>query len=281
MTRDMPQKEYICADARRTLMEDVGSGDITAALLPVDLDVQAEIISREAMIMCGQAWADAVFFEVDPRTKITWLVNEGAMLDGPATLCRIMGSARSVLTAERTALNWLQTLSGTATTTRAYVQQLEGTATRLLDTRKTVPGLRVAQKYAVRCAGGMNHRMGLYDAFLIKENHIKAYGSIRAVIEAARQAHPTRLLEIEVESLDELQEALDARPDRVLLDNFSEAMIIQAVAMNKPKHVTLEASGGVDLSTIKAWAATGVDFISVGALTKSVGAIDLSLLIRN
>ena len=281
MTSMMPSDEEVLLDVQRALMEDVGSGDITAALLPIELTVRAEIISREAMVVCGQAWAQAAFLAVDPSTTVAWLVGEGAVLNAPATLCVVSGRARSVLTAERTALNFLQLLSGTATTTRSYAQQLEGTSTQLLDTRKTLPGLRRAQKYAVRCGGGINHRMGLYDAFLIKENHIKAFGSIQSVIERARHMHPERLLEIEVETLSELKDALDARPDRVLLDNFSEAMMVEAVRMNHSNDVTLEASGGVSQSTIHAMAATGVDYISVGALTKFVRAIDLSLLIRD
>ena len=281
MTSMMPNDEDVLLDVQRALMEDVGSGDITAALLPVELTVRAEIISREPMVVCGQAWAQASFLAVDPSMTVAWLVGEGAVLNAPATLCVVSGRARSVLTAERTALNFLQLLSGTATMTRSYAQQLEGTSTQLLDTRKTLPGLRRAQKYAVRCGGGINHRMGLYDAFLIKENHLKAFGAIQSVIERARQMHPERLLEIEVETLSELKEALDARPDRVLLDNFSEAMMVEAVRMNHWKDVTLEASGGVSQSTIHAMAATGVDYISVGALTKFVRAIDLSLLIRD
>jgi len=195
-------------------------------------------------------------------------------------LCQLRGRARDLLTGERTALNFLQTLSGTATQTWEYVQQLQGTSTRLLDTRKTLPGLRMAQKYAVACAGGTNHRLGLYDAFLIKENHIKACGSISRAIEQARRQHPELLLEIEVETLDELQQALAARPDRVLLDNFSLVMLQEAVSINKAYGCALEASGGISLATIKEVALTGVDYISVGAITKSVRAIDLSLLIR-
>lgn len=281
MITNRPTLIEVRAEVAHALKEDVGDGDITAALLPADLIVQAEIISREAMVVCGQAWVNEAFGLVDSHTHVTWCVDEGAILSAPATLAVISGTARSVLTAERTALNFLQTLSATATITHAYAQQLVGTSTQLLDTRKTLPGMRRAQKYAVTCGGGQNHRLGLFDAFLIKENHIKAYGSIRAVIEAARLAHPTRFLEIEVETLDELREALNANPDRVLLDNFSETMIIQAVAMNTSKHTTLEASGGVSQETIRAMAATGVDYISVGALTKSVRAIDLSLLIKD
>lgn len=267
-------------DVLRALEEDIGTGDVTAQLLPSDLFVHAEIISREPMLMCGQKWAEAVFFEVDPTIKITWTVSEGEWLNTPTTLCNIYGLARSILTAERTSLNFLQTLSGTASTTYAYVQKLKGSRTRLLDTRKTIPGLRAAQKYAVACAGGVNHRMGLFDAFLIKENHIKACGSITAAIIKARQSKLGLFIEVEVETLDELREALTLSPDRIMLDNFSINMIEEAVLMNQTEHCKLEVSGNVDMTTITDIARTGVDYISVGSLTKSVQAIDLSLLIR-
>lgn len=267
-------------DIRIALAEDVGTGDVTAALLPDDLWVKAMIISREGMLVCGQSWVEAVFSEIDPNVRIEWLVEEGAWISSPTTLCYIHGLAKSILTAERTALNFLQTLSGTATQTRLYIEKLKGSATRLLDTRKTIPGLRLAQKYAVACAGGVNHRLGLYDAYLIKENHIKACGSITEAIVKARQMHPNLFIEVEVESLEQLKEALAAKPDRIMLDNFTQAMMIDAVAMNRPKQCELEASGGVNLASIAAIAATGVDYISVGAMTKSVMAIDLSLLIE-
>lgn len=274
----IPDKTHILADVNCALTEDIGSGDVTAALLPVDKMVDAIILSREPMLLCGRPWVDAVFAEVDSAITIQWLVEEGAWLDKPSTLCHIYGSARSILTAERTALNFLQTLSATATQTHQYIQVLRGYPTTLLDTRKTLPGLRRAQKYAVACAGGTNHRFGLYDAFLIKENHINACGSIRAAIELARQSAPGLFLEIEVETLDELREALECMPDRIMLDNFNIHMMEEAVVMNQHR-CELEASGGVDLSTIARVAQTGVDFISVGAMTKSVRAIDLSLTI--
>lgn len=270
----------VLADVRRALAEDLGHGDVSAALLPMNLRAEAEIISREPMLLCGSPWVDAVFKEVEPGIEITWLAREGEWLEQPGTLCQLKGLAPSILTAERTALNFLQTLSATATQAYHYVQQLKLTKTRLLDTRKTIPGLRRAQKYAVACAGGVNHRMGLYDAFLIKENHIKACGSISQAIAKARELDPSMFLEIEVENLGELREALEAKPDRVLLDNFTEAMLVEAVAINQTYGCELEASGGVDLSTIIAVAETGVDYISVGAMTKSIQAIDLSLLIR-
>lgn len=271
----------LSSDVSRALSEDLGSGDVTAQLLPSDLIVEAEIISREPLLLCGQPWVNEVFRQVDENLALHWLVAEGEFLEQKGSLCTIRGSARSLLTAERTALNFLQTLSATATQTHEYVRRLKGHHTRLLDTRKTIPGLRLAQKYAVQCAGGSNHRMGLYDAFLIKENHIKACGSIAKAIALARQTHKHLLVEIEVESLDELRQALAAGPDRILLDNFSLDMLVQAVAINQPKRCELEASGGITLHTIEDVAATGVDFVSVGAITKSIQAIDLSLLVRD
>ncbi|KTD31473.1 MULTISPECIES: carboxylating nicotinate-nucleotide diphosphorylase [Legionella] len=271
----------ILTDVRRALQEDVGAGDVSAALLPVSLMVDAEIISREPMLVCGCPWVEAVFAEINSAIQLDWRVKEGEWLANPATLCRIKGPAASILTAERSALNFLQTLSATATQTYHYVQALKGTHTRLLDTRKTLPGLRLAQKYAVACAGGINHRMGLYDAFLIKENHIKACGSISKAIELAKSLKNNLLIEVEVETLEELHEALNAKPDRILLDNFSKEMIEAAVKINQPYGCKLEASGGINLSTIAAIAQTGVDYISTGAITKSIQAIDLSLLVRN
>ena len=275
----IPVPNTLMMDVRRALDEDIGTGDVTAALLPPDKWVDAVIISREPMLVCGQPWVQAVFAAVDDSIEINWLVEEGAWLNTPSTLCRIRGLATSILTAERTALNFLQTLSGTATQARAYIQALQGYKTRLLDTRKTLPGLRLAQKYAVRCAGGVNHRLGLYDAYLIKENHIAACGSIREAIARARWATKGIFVEVEVENLDELREALIAAPDRIMLDNFSVPLLNAAVAMNQ-SGCELEASGGIDLSTIASVAETGVDFISVGAITKSIHAIDLSLLLQ-
>lgn len=268
------------SDVASALLEDIGTGDVTAALLPLDQTAVAEIITREPMLVCGQPWVSEVFHQVDKSIEITWQVLEGQWLAQPNALCTLRGSARSILTAERTALNFLQTLSATATQTHHYVQALQGSSARLLDTRKTIPGLRAAQKYAVQCGGGFNHRMGLYDAFLIKENHIRACGSIREAIALARKTHQQLLVEIEVETIDELQEALQARPDRILLDNFSQSMLVQAVKMNQPKVCDLEASGGINLNNIAQIASSGVNFISVGAITKSIQAIDLSLLIR-
>ncbi|MCE3046137.1 carboxylating nicotinate-nucleotide diphosphorylase [Legionella sp. 16cNR16C] len=272
--------DLIEADVSRALAEDLGTGDVSAELLPESLEVRAEIISREAMLVCGQPWVETVFRSLSPAIQIDWHVAEGQWLAEPAILCQIKGPAREILSGERTALNFFQTLSGTATKTRHYLKALENTKTKLLDTRKTLPGLRLAQKYAVACAGGVNHRLGLYDAFLIKENHIKACGSITQAIQKAKTMHPELMVEVEVENLVELQEALEAKPDRILLDNFSLQLLTQAVNLNQSYGCTLEASGGVSLETIHAIAQTGVDFISVGGLTKCVEAIDLSLLIK-
>ena len=268
----LPTLNEILFDVNLALREDIGSGDISAELLPEAMTGHAEIISREPMVVCGQAWALQTFLAVDAAIELEYL-------NHPATLCIVKGPVRSILTAERTALNFLQTLSATATHTRQYVEQLKGTSAILLDTRKTIPGLRSAQKYAVVCGGGKNHRLGLYDAFLIKENHIKACGSITIAIEKARILHPDRFLEIEVENIEQLQEAFQAQPDRILLDNFNLEMMTAAVAMNQ-SGIPLEASGGVSLSNLHLIAATGVNFISVGSITKSIQAIDLSLLLR-
>lgn len=271
----------INSDVSHALAEDIGDGDVTASLLPEQLIVEAEVIAREPMLVCGQPWVNQVFAQIDSAIEIEWHVSEGQWLAEPQKLCTIRGAARSILTAERSALNFLQTLSATATQAHYYVAQLTGTQTKLLDTRKTIPGLRYAQKYAVRCGGGVNHRMGLYDAFLIKENHIKACGSIAGAILLARKTDKHLLVEIEVESLAELREALDAHPDRILLDNFTPEMLQEAVAMNQPKYCELEASGGITMERIAEVAATGVDYISVGVITKSINAIDLSLLIKD
>jgi nicotinate-nucleotide pyrophosphorylase (carboxylating) len=272
--------ETIKSDVARALAEDVGDGDVTAALLPSDMVVAAEVITREPMLVCGQLWVNETLCQVDNSLEVHWHVQEGEWISAPQVVCRIQGAARSILTAERTALNFLQTLSATATQTHHYVKQLNGTSTQLLDTRKTIPGLRYAQKYAVLCGGGVNHRRGLFDAFLIKENHIKSCGSIAKAINLARQSHPQLFVEIEVESLDQLQQALQAGPDRILLDNFNHDMLIEAVKINQPKRCLLEASGGITRDTIAAVASSGVDFISVGSITKSIQAIDLSLLVR-
>lgn len=276
---DVPSVAQISADIERAFDEDFGSGDATAELLPAQARAQAELTCRESAVMAGIPWFEACFRRMDPDISIQWHTADGHRVEAGTVICRLGGRARALVSAERTALNFLQLLSGTATQTAKYVAAVTGTNARLLDTRKTLPGLRIAQKYAVRCGGGYNQRMGLYDAILIKENHIIAAGSIAAAVEAGRRLHPTLMLEVEVENLDELAQAIDAGVDRIMLDNFSLPLMIEAVALNAGR-VPLEASGNVDLETIGAFARTGVDFISVGALTKHVRAVDLSLRLR-
>jgi nicotinate-nucleotide pyrophosphorylase (carboxylating) len=266
-------------DVRRALAEDVGSGDLTAALVP-DETAHAELITREEAVLCGTAWFDAVFRQLDSRVVSDWLARDGTRVGAGAVLCRLHGPARAILTGERTALNFLQTLSGTATRTARYAEAVRGTRARILDTRKTLPGLRHAQKYAVTCGGGHNHRMGLYDAILIKENHIAAAGGVAAALAAARRLAPAGvLIEIEVETLDQLEQALAAGARRILLDNFGLDGLRAAVRVTAGR-AELEASGGMTLAGVRAVAETGVDYISVGGLTKHVEAIDLSLQFR-
>ncbi len=261
------------------LREDIGSGDVTAALVPAAQRVRGRVIAREAAVLCGSAWAEETFRQLDHRIKLTWHAKDGARLVADQALFDIEGPARPVLTGERTALNFLQLLSGTATAARAFADAIAGTSCRILDTRKTLPGLRTAQKYAVRCGGAHNHRMGLYDRVLIKENHIAAAGSITEAIHAARAASPGVTVEIEVETLGELAEALAADPDIVMLDEFTQAdMRTAVVKRNKDApSVRLEASGSVSIETVRAVAETGVDFISIGSITKHVHAVDLSM----
>jgi nicotinate-nucleotide pyrophosphorylase (carboxylating) len=261
---------------RRALHEDVGGGDLTAALVPEGACSVAHVVSREPAVLCGTRWFDHVFQILDPSVCIEWRARDGDEIEAGQGLCRLSGPTRALLTGERTALNFLQTLSSTATTTRRHTSALEGTGTKLLDTRKTLPGLRAAQKYAVRCGGGHNHRLGLYDGILIKENHISAAGSIGAAVATARSLYPGTLIEVEVETLAELEQAIAAGADIALLDNFSLGDLREAVAQNAGR-LRLEASGGYDLATLREAALTGVDYISVGALTKHVRAIDLSL----
>ena len=273
-------RDDIRESVRRALREDVGKGDLTAALIPSDEMISATIVSRDTMTMAGRPWVDEVCRQVDPAIRIDWQQDDGDTVTADSVVCALQGPARSLLTAERTALNFLQLLSATATTTAAYVQSVAGTGCRILDTRKTVPGLRLAQKYAVLCGGGVNHRIGLFDAILIKENHIASAGGITSAVAAARRIHAGVSVEVEVESLDELREALGAGAERLLLDNFSTDLLEQAVAVNRAEGnppAELEASGGLTLEEISAVAATGVDYISVGALTKDVRAIDLSM----
>jgi len=264
----------------RALAEDVGRGDLTAALVPEGRSGQARVITREAAVLCGRPWFDEVFRQLDPSVRVEWEAAEGAAVEPGQLLCRLFGPARSLLTGERTALNFLQTLSGTATTTRRHVELVEGLPCRILDTRKTIPGLRRAQKYAVRCAGGSNHRMGLFDGILVKENHIVAAGSIAAAVAAARVADAGVPIEVEVETLDELRQALDAGADMALLDEFSLDELRAAVALNRVHAngpMKLEASGNVTFETLRPIAETGVDFISIGSLTKHLRAVDLSM----
>jgi len=269
-------KNIIQQNVQNALREDIGSGDITAQLIAEHKQAKATIISREHAVVCGIPWASEVFLQVDKNIICRWLVNDGQTVVAQQPLAQLNGPARSLLTAERTALNFLQLLSGTATITHCYAEQLKGSNSQLLDTRKTIPGLRLAQKYAVYCGGGNSHRWGLYDAFLIKENHIAAGGSIAAAIAQARQNHPDKTIEIEVEDLNELQQAIVAKAHRILLDNFTVAQIETAVAMNQ-QQALLEVSGSINLANIAKIAQTGVDYISVGNLTKHVQAIDLSM----
>ena len=272
----VPAKE-ITDSVARALAEDIGSGDITAGLIPEKTTAQAAVISRESAVLCGRPWFDEVFRQLDARVQIVWHAQDGDRIHPDQTLCELRGLARALLTGERTALNFLQTLSGTATQTRAYVDAVRGTRATILDTRKTIPGLRTAQKYAVTCGGGQNHRMGLYDAVLIKENHIAAAGSVPAALAQARAAVASEVLaEIEVETMDQLRAALSAGATRILLDNFDLEQLNHAVR-EAAGHAKLEASGGITLDNICAIAQTGVDFISVGSLTKHIHAIDLSM----
>ncbi|MCG7498163.1 carboxylating nicotinate-nucleotide diphosphorylase [Vibrio sp. Of7-15] len=264
-----------------TIREDLGgtldaSADITASLIPADTHSVATIITREHGIFCGQAWADEVFKQLGGEAKIEWHVSDGEKVEPNQTLCTISGPARILLTGERNAMNFIQTLSGCATMTATYAEKIAGTNCRLLDTRKTVPGLRSALKYAVACGGGFNHRIGVFDAYLIKENHIIACGGIEKAISTAKELNPGKPVEVETESLEELQQAIDAGADIVMLDNFTTEMMREAVALNKGR-VALENSGNVTLETIREFAETGVDYISVGALTKHVKAMDLSM----
>ena len=258
------------------LAEDVGSGDITAALVGVDEQALATVITRESGVLCGTQFVDAVFAAVDASLEVVWQKSDGDTLVPDDQLFNVSGTARSILTAERAALNFLQMLSGTASYTAKLSSLVEGTSTRLLDTRKTIPGFRKAQKYAVTCGGGHNHRIGLYDAFLIKENHIAACGGIREAVQTAKTNAPGKSVEVEVESLDELSQALEAGADRIMLDNFPLDDMRQAVTLNKGR-AELEASGNVTEATLRGIADTGVDFISIGALTKIITPLDLSL----
>jgi nicotinate-nucleotide pyrophosphorylase (carboxylating) len=270
-------QETINLQVTTALSEDVGGGDLTAALIPAERRGQATVITREAMVLCGQPWVDAVFKHIDPKVLVDWRLQEGMPAEPSQTLFSVEGPARSLLTGERTALNFLQTLSATASVTRRFVDAIKGTNAVIVDTRKTLPGLRLAQKYAVKIGGGVNHRIGLYDGVLIKENHIMAAGGVKQALRHAQSQTPVGVpIEIEVETLDQLREALDAGAKMVLLDNFDLERMVHAVQINASR-AKLEASGGVNLASVRAIAETGVDRISIGALTKDIKAIDLSM----
>jgi nicotinate-nucleotide pyrophosphorylase (carboxylating) len=271
----------------RALAEDIGDGDVTADLVGAEAVATAEVVAREPCVICGKPWFNEVFAQVDARVRIQWDLMEGAAAKADQRICQLTGPARSLLTAERTALNFLQTLSGTATMARKFVERLRGTTVKIVDTRKTLPGMRSAQKYAVRMGGGINHRFGLYDAILIKENHIAAAGSLTKAIETARALHPKLPLMAEAENLDEVKEGLDGKVDVLLLDDFPTHLLSKAVAMARDyrrfnrAHSLLEASGGVNLQNVRDIADTGVDRISVGSLTKNVQAVDISMRFAN
>jgi nicotinate-nucleotide pyrophosphorylase (carboxylating) len=277
---DPPPAATIAADVARALAEDVGSGDVTAALLPDIADI-AYLLCKEEAVIAGRPWFDACHQALDPQVQIDWRVGEGDRVAAGTLLATLSGRARALVTAERAALNFLQTLSGTATVTAAHVDIVRGTKARILDTRKTLPGLRLAQKYAVRCGGGLNHRMGLYDVVMLKENHIRAAGSLSEAIRAARAAQPALPLIVEVETLQQLDEALTVGCERILIDDFDAETRREAVrrAAVAPFHgrIPLEVSGGVDALTLRGIAEDGVDYISIGGLTKNVRAIDLSM----
>jgi len=270
----------IKSSVAQALLEDIGGGDITGQLIPESTLATATILTREAMTMAGRPWVGEVCQQTDANIELNWHADDADEVAAEGLICTLRGPARSILAAERTALNFLQLLSATATATTKYVRAVAGTNCRILDTRKTIPGLRLAQKYAVQCGGGKNHRIGLYDAILIKENHIASSGGIGAAVGAARALHADMPIEIEVESIDELRQALAAKAERLMLDNFSIELLQEAVAVNRDEgdpSAELEASGGVSLDEVTAIAATGVDYISIGSLTKNIRAIDLSM----
>jgi nicotinate-nucleotide pyrophosphorylase (carboxylating) len=279
---DTPPPSDIHDQVARALAEDIGSGDVTAALVPAGALAHATLITREPMVLCGRDWLDETFRQLDAAVRVEWRGRDGATLAANAVLCEIHGPARAILTGERCALNFVQTLSGTATTTREYVSAVAGTSCSILDTRKTLPGLRLAQKYAVRCGGGRNHRMGLHDMVLIKENHVIAAGGVAAAIAAARRSASGIPVEVEVETLDEFRAALAAGPEVIMLDEFSAEDMRIAVAERNASGATarIEVSGGVTLATVGTLAAAGIDYISIGSLTKHLRAIDLSLRFR-
>ncbi len=261
---------------KAALKEDIGKGDITASLIPSQTIATATVITRETAILCGREWFTETMLQLSDETSISWQVQDGERVNENQTLCTIRGPARSILSAERVALNFLQLLSGIATESRRYADRVKGLKTTIRDTRKTIPGLRLAQKYAVRCGGCENHRIGLYDGVLIKENHILACGSITKAVEQIRASHPKMQIEVEVENLEEFHEALAAKADILLLDNFDRAMLQRAVILNKGQ-AKLEASGGVTFNEIRGLAESGIDYIAIGTLTKNIQSIDLSM----
>ena len=276
-------KASIGTTVATALAEDVGDGDLTAQLVDADAVVGATIIARESLTLAGQPWVDEIFAQLDNKVVIDWYVGDGQTAEADDVICKLVGPARALLTGKRTSLNFLQTLASTATITASYVKAVEGTGARILDTRKTLPGLRLAQKYAVACGGGMNHRIGLFDAILIRENHIKSAGSIATAMQRASDLDAGVLIEVEVESRDELLEALNAGATRILLENFALQDLKQAVELNRDYGYVaaeLEATGNITLESIRKIAGTGVDYISVGALTMNVNAIDFSMLFR-
>lgn len=268
--------QLIINQAANALDEDVGRGDISAALIDAEKQLETELLVREDAVLCGCQWFEEVFRQCDEGIKVDWLAADGDKVSANTVVCKVSGPARGLLTAERSALNFLQTLSATATLTKSYVDRISHTDCRILDTRKTIPQLRVAQKFAVLCGGGSNHRIGLFDAYLIKENHLAAGGGIAKTVARAREMNPGKLVEVEVEDLEQLQQAIDASVDRVLLDNFSIDDMVAAVELNQ-RRIELEASGNIELEQLLEIANTGVDFISIGALTKHLRAIDFSL----
>lgn len=272
----MDYQQTIKDDVSRAIAEDMGDGDVSAQLIDPDKHLKTRLLVREDAVLCGTAWFNEVFHQCDEQIIVTWSAKDGELIKTDDVICEVSGPARALLSAERSALNFLQTLSGTATITRHYADLIKNTNCRILDTRKTIPNLRMAQKYAVICGGGLNHRIGLFDAYLIKENHLAACGGIAAAATRARSLNSELLLEIEVESVEQLQQAIDADVDRALLDNFSLAQIREAVALNN-KRIQLEASGNITEQSLIEIANTGVDFISIGALTKHLRAIDFSL----
>ncbi len=261
------------------LEEDIGDGDVTAASFGVNQIAHASLICRDEAVLCGQHWFNETFQQLDSEIKVEWNIQDGDQIEKNSTICLLQGNAQAILTGERTAINFLQTLSATATLTRTFVNQISGTSAQILDTRKTLPGMRYAQKFAVLCGGGTNHRMGLYDAILIKENHITAAGSIKVAVSMAKEKFPNLKLEVEVESNDELKEAIATEADIILLDNFTMSELQAAVNLNDNRKI-LEASGNISLENIREIAKTGVDYISIGAITKNISAVDFSMHIE-